>query len=105
MQKSSAFSLSVESDFASNADQNAPITGLDFCPVRSGVLGTNQAAAYGGLEKVYIVHTWVVSSNFQPVKTALRHTVSTIRIRACNYRLLTRTVATVRLSTVCNYMP
>ena len=61
------------SDFASNADRNAPITGLDFRPIRWGVVGTNQAAAYGGLETVYIVHTWVVSSNFRPVKTAHRH--------------------------------
>jgi len=37
--------------------------------------------------ELYIVHTWVVSSNFRLVKTALRRTVFTIRITACNYRL------------------
>jgi len=77
----------VQSDCASNADRNAPITELDFRPIRWGFKGTNQAARYGWLETVYIVHTWVFSSNFRPVKTALRRIVSKIRIRACNYTL------------------
>jgi len=46
--------------------------GWNFVRYDEGVVGTNQPAAYGGLEKVYIVHTWDVFSNFWPMKTALR---------------------------------